>query len=127
MEEMEHYRVQQPLRLRVLENLLARSRVRRTALQGDIPLYALLKDLSARSPAVMVYSRIRFNRTDGILEIEGEMADPKHDGLKTLTQFTTSLSESLFFQSAKVENTEPIDEGKKLKFLIKGIVKGLSV
>ncbi len=111
----------------VLESLLNRSRVRRVTLKGSVPIYALLKDISLRTPGLIVLRQLQFNRLDDTITLTGELMDAKKESAKTVTQFATSLSESLFFQSATVTRSDQDDENKVIRFEINGVLKGLSV
>lgn len=111
----------------VLEDLLARSRVRRTTLTGDVPMHALLKDLSLRTPGVMVLQQVRFDRQNDELLLTGQITDAKRESIKTVTQFVTSLGESAFFSSVVVDNSNQDEANQILNFQIIAKVKGLSV
>ncbi len=110
-----------------LQSMLADSRVRRSARKGNIPVRALLKDLSIRTPALAVLSEIQYNRQDGALKIYGEIVpDSKRDMMKIVTQYVTSLSESAFCSSAKLANSTQDNPDSPLRFEISCDVKGFS-
>ena len=110
----------------VLEAVLARSRVRRSALKGSVPIYALLKDLSLRTPGVIVLRQVQFSRQDSTFVIMGDIMDAKKESSKTVQQFVTSLGESLFYASATVANTQEDETTRRLKFQIDTSVRGLT-
>ncbi len=112
---------------KTLKALLDRSRVERAALKGDVPLYAILKDLSLRVQGSILLKKIEFIRADGNLTLSGEIHDPKRDGSKTLSQFTTTLSESPFFMNVSVVSEQEDEEAKTHFFEISATVKGLSI
>ncbi len=112
---------------KVLQDMLTRSRVRRTTLNGDVPMHALMKELSLRTPGSIMLSQLQFNRGDSTLAIKGEVTDVKREGMKTLTQFTTSLAESSFFSSATITNSVQDDAQKTLIFELTVVTKGLSI
>jgi hypothetical protein len=111
----------------VLENMLSRSRVRRETLKGDIHFYALLKDLSLRTPGTIVIQGLQYNRPDSTLVITGYVTDAKRDSQKIVTQFSTSLSESIFYTSAAVSRNEADEANQTVRFEIGAVVKGLSI
>jgi len=111
---------------KVLESVLKRSRVRRSALKGSVPLYALLKDLSLRTPGVIVLRQMQYSRQDSTLVLLGDIPEVKKDSAKTVQQFATSLAESLFFSSATVISSQEDESTRRFKFEIDTSVKGLT-
>lgn len=112
---------------KALRLLLDRSRVRRTALKGDAPLYALLKDISLRVHGSIVFKTIEYGRADASLTLTGEILDSKRDGQKTLSQFVTSLGESPFFANVSISSQQEDEAVKSLSFEISATVKGMTV
>ena len=112
---------------KVMHELFDRSRIHRSAIKGDAPLYALLKDLGARVHGSMVFKTIEFSRADDSLILTGEIIDPKRDGQKTVTQFATTLNESPFFSNATVANQQEDEAAKTLTFEINATVKGVTL
>ena len=110
-----------------LRLLLDRSRVRRAALKGDVPLYALLKDISLRVHGSVVFKTMEYGRADNNLTLTGEILDSKRDGQKTLSQFVTSLKESPFFMNVSISSQQEDEAAKSLLFEIGATVKGMSV
>ncbi len=114
-------------RKEILQSMLADSRVRRTARTGNIPVRALLKEISLRTPALAVLSEVQYNRQDGALKIVGEVApDAKRDNMKTVTQYVASMSESTFCSAAKLANSSQDNPDSPLKFEIVCDIKGFS-
>lgn len=109
-----------------LQQMLAKSRIRRAARKGDIPVRALLKDLSLRTPSLVVLREVQYSRQDGTLTLVGEVDDKQRESMKVVTQFTASLGESVFLQSPEVTNTVHDEENKVFRFDIRCAVKGLS-
>ena len=112
---------------KVLQTLLDRSRIHRTALKGDAPLHALLKDISLRAHGSIVFKTIEFGRADDNLTLSGEVLDPKRDGSKTLSQFVASLNASPFFANVSIANQQEDEAAKSLSFEISATVKGMTV
>jgi Tfp pilus assembly protein PilN len=109
-----------------LQHTLAKSRIRRAARKGDIPVRALLKELSLRTPALVVLRDVQYNRQEGTLSLAGDVVDAKRESMKTVTQFSASLSESVFIKSSEITNTNQDEANKVLQFEINCVVKGLS-
>ena len=112
---------------KVLEEILTRSRLRRTTLKGDVPMYALLKEFSLQTPSAIVIRQLQYNRADMTLVIVGEVPDDKRESSKSVTQFTTNLAESIFFSRVSLTSSNQDDERKALAFRIDAVTKGLSV
>ncbi len=111
---------------KVLQSLLDRSRVHYSALKGDVPLHALMKDISLRAPSAIVFKRVQFNRQEGSMTVSGECLDAKRDGSRSVSQFVTSLGESPFFSSVNVTSQQEDEATKALTFEIAADLKGIS-
>ena len=122
--ESEYAHLQQDRK--ALEELLDREKLRRAALEGDIPLAAFLKDLSLRAPSMVALQELRYNRQEGSVTLKGIAADAKREGSRTVSQFTASLTGSAFYKTAEARGVEQDEENKAVKFQIEGTVKGLA-
>lgn len=105
--------------------VLEREKARRTAFGGDIPLWALLKDISLRAPSSLALRDLKYSRQEGTLTLSGEVTASSRDSSKALAQFSAQLSESPFLQSVEPANSSVDEENRLLQFDMTASVKGV--
>lgn len=109
----------------IFESVLGMEKTRRAFFEGEVYSPALFKELSYRTPAIIMLNEMQYDRQEATLILRGEISDTSGENTKSVTQYAANLSESPFFTSVVVSNTYRDEEKKSLQFEVRCAVKGL--
>lgn len=109
----------------LVADLDARQRFMRVALKGDLSHPALLKALSRVTPPAMTFEKLTFRREDGILTIEGTVAETGRSEVKIIAQFISDLLRTPFFRDVTLADSTPEPAERRQRFQVRCLTAGV--